>query len=60
MTELEKKLYLALLGARPYVEAASKLQPRTARVLHLVDSVMKDYKAQQDKEEPADGAGDGS
>jgi hypothetical protein len=51
MTNLEDRLYLALLGARPIVSAQANVNGATIKVLQLIDRVTAEYKAQKSQEE---------
>lgn len=47
MTDLERRLYLALLGARTIVAATANVNPRAMRVKNLIDQVAAAYKRQE-------------
>jgi hypothetical protein len=60
MTDLERRMYVALLGARTIVAATANVNPQALRIKNLIDQVAAAYKAQLSLEpaEVADGAGD--
>lgn len=53
MTSLERRLYLALMGARTIVSATANVNPQAHRILTLVDRAAEDYKRQESREQPA-------
>lgn len=54
MTSLERRMYLALLGARTIVAATANVNPRAMRIKNLIDQVAGAYKAQERREGPTD------
>lgn len=52
MTGLERRMYLALLGARTIVAATANVNPRALRIKNLIDQVTAAYKAQEGRETP--------
>lgn len=52
MTDLEVKLYVALLGARTIVSATANVNPRAMKILHLVDEAAAAYKTAKGHESP--------
>lgn len=54
MTNLERTLYVALMGARTIVSATANVNPQAIKILRLVDSAAADYKRCADAERPAD------
>ena len=60
MTNLEDRLYLALLGARPIVSAQANVNGTTIRVLKLIDQVSQEYKDQKAQEERTEESADAS
>lgn len=52
MTALERRMYLALLGARTIVAATANVNPRAFRIKNLIDQVAAAYKAQEARETP--------
>jgi hypothetical protein len=58
VTALERRLYVALLGARSIVAATANVNPRALKVKNLVDAALATYKAQSERETPADVEGE--
>ena len=52
MTQLETKLYVALMGARTIVAATANVNPRAYKIKNLIDNAIAAYKAQADRETP--------
>lgn len=64
MSPLERRLYIALLGARTIVSATANVNPAALRILRLVDDATGAYKTladreslSQDEEEDVDATG---
>jgi hypothetical protein len=53
VTELERRMYVALLGARTIVAATANVNPKAFRIKALIDQVCAAYKTQKDRETPA-------
>jgi hypothetical protein len=52
MTDLERRMYVALLGARTIVAATANVNPRAFKIKNLIDQVAAAYKAQEARETP--------
>lgn len=50
MTELERRMYVALLGARTIVAATANVNPKALRIKNLIDQVAAAYKAQEGRD----------
>jgi hypothetical protein len=60
VTALERRLYIALLGARPIIAATANVNPRALKVKDLVDGALAAYKAQSDRELPEEAEDEGA
>jgi hypothetical protein len=52
VTALERRMYVALLGARTIVAATANVNPAAFKIKNLIDTVTAAYKAEADKEQP--------
>ena len=52
MTDLERRMYVALLGARTIVAATANVNPKAFRIKNLIDQVCAAYKNQESLEPP--------
>jgi hypothetical protein len=54
VTELERRMYVALLGARTIVAATANVNPKAFRIKTLIDQVCAAYKTQEGRDISAD------